>query len=249
MPNTLFRKHRRRSNGRLEDRKIGYPSFHPSTLPPKSFLVIAIFLLTIGFAHAQVQPALTTVFPQGGQQGRSVEVTLTGTNLGTATAVWFSGKGITAEIREKTGQAAVVFNGVGVSGSIPSDAQLLAFVTIAPDAPLGIQQIRVVTPYGVSNAGSFVVGNLREITEENTEESGSEDSSTMEADWLALPVTVNGTIASIDDEDSFTFQLKKDTRLICEVAAQQIGSLLDSYLVLRDTNGTEVANSGLGDGF
>ena len=249
MPNTLFRKHRRRSNGRLEDRKIRYPSFHPSPLPPKAFLVIAIFLLTIGFAHAQVQPTLTTVFPQGGQQGRSVEVTLTGTNLGTATAVWFSGKGITAEIREKTGQAAVVFNGVGVSGSIPSDAQLLAFVTIAPDAPLGIQQIRVVTPYGVSNAGSFVVGNLREITEENTEESGSEDSFTMEADWLALPVTVNGTIASIDDEDSFTFQLKKDTRLICEVAAQQIGSLLDSYLVLRDTNGTEVANSGLGDGF
>ena len=255
----------------MEDWKGGVPFppfsilpslFHPSsTLPPKSFLVIAIFLLTIGFAHAQVQPTLTTVFPQGGQQGRSVEVTLTGTHLGTATAVWFSGKGITAEIREKTGQAAVVFNGVGVSGSIPSDAQLLAFVTIAPDAPLGIQQIRVVTPYGVSNAGSFVVGNLREITEEKTRgsphgrphtvdsESGSEDSSTMEADWLALPVTVNGTIASIDDEDSFTFQLKKDTRLICEVAAQQIGSLLDSYLVLRDTNGTEVANSGLGDGF
>lgn len=238
MPNTLFRKHRRQVKVPL-----------PDLLIKQSFLVIAIFLLTIGFAHAQVQPTLTTVFPQGGQQGRSVEVTLTGTNLGTATAVWFSGKGITAEIREKTGQAAVVFNGVGVSGSIPSDAQLLAFVTIATDAPLGIQQIRVVTPYGVSNAGSFVVGNLREITEEETEESGSEGSSTMETDWLALPVTVNGTIASIDDEDSFTFQLKKDTRLICEVAAQQIGSLLDSYLVLRDTNGTEVANSGLGDGF
>ena len=238
MPNTLFRKHRR---------QVSAP--FPDLLTKQSFLVIAIFLLTIGFVHAQVQPTLTAVFPQGGQQGRSVEVTLTGTNLGTATAIWFSGKGITAEIREKTGQAAVVFNGVGVSGSIPSDAQLLAFVTIAPDTPLGIQQIRVVTPYGVSNAGSFVVGNLREIAEEKTEESGAEGSSTMEADWLALPVTVNGTIASIDDEDSFTFQLKKDTRLICEVAAQQIGSLLDSYLVLRDTNGTEVANSGLGDGF
>ena len=238
MPNTLFRKHRRRIKAPL-----------PHFLTKQYGIALFIFFLTIGFAHAQVQPTLTSVFPQGGQQGRSVEVTLTGTNLGTATAVWFSGKGITAEIREKTGQAAVVFNGVGVSGSIPSDAQLLAFVTIAPDAPLGIQQIRAVTPYGVSNAGSFVVGNLREITEEKTEESGSEGSSTMEADWLALPVTVNGTIASIDDEDSFTFQLKKDTRLICEVAAQQIGSLLDSYLVLRDTNGTEVANSGLGDGF
>ena len=247
MPNTLFRKQRRKDwkIKKLED--WGFLSFPSFVLP--SFLVIAIFLLTIGFAYAQVQPTLTTVFPQGGQQGRSVEVTLTGTNLGTATAVWFSGKGITAEIKEKTGQAAVVFNGVGVSGSIPSDAQLVASLTIASDAPLGIQEIRAVTPYGVSNAGSFVVGNLREIVEEETAASESETASTLETDWLALPVTVNGTIASIDDEDSFTFQLKKDTRLICEVAAQQIGSLLDSYLVLRDTNGTEVANSGLGNAF
>ncbi|MYC75196.1 hypothetical protein F4X10_05400 [Candidatus Poribacteria bacterium] len=238
MPNTLFRKRRRQVNAPL-----------PDLLTKQSFLVIAIFLLTIGFAYAQVQPTLTTVFPQGGQQGRSVEVTLTGTNLGTATAVWFSGKGITAEIKEKTGQAAVVFNGAGVSGSIPSDAQLVALLTIASDAPLGIQEIRVVTPYGVSNAGSFVIGNLREIIEGETEASDSETQSTMDTDWLALPVTVNGTITSIDDEDSFTFQLKKDARLICEVAAQQVGSLLDSYLVLRDANGTEVANSGLGNAF
>ena len=238
MPNTLFWKHRRRIKAPL-----------PHLLTKQPFLVIAIFFIAIGFAYAQVQPTLTAAFPQGGQQGRSVDVTLTGTNLGTATAVWFSGKGITAEIKEKTGQAAVVFNGTGVSGSIPTDGQLVASLTIAPDAPLGVQQIRVVTPYGTSNAGSFVVGNLREIIEEETEESGAETPATMETDWLALPVTVNGSIASIDDEDNFTFQVKKDARLICEVAAQRIGSLLDSYLVLRDANGTEVANSGLGDGF
>ena len=211
-------------------------------LTKQSFLVLSVFLLTIGFASAQVQPTLTTVFPQGGQQGRSVEVTITGTNLGKATAVWFSGSGITAEIKAKTGQAAVLFNGAGVSGRVPTDAQLVASLTIASDAPLGIQQIRVVTPYGVSNAGSFVVGNLREIVEVETE------ASALETDWLALPLTINGTIVSIDDEDSFTFQLKKDVRLICEVTAQRIGSLLDSYLVLRDANGTKVADSGLGDG-
>ena len=189
------------------------------------------------------QPTLTNVFPQGGQQGRSAEVTLTGTNLGTATTVWFSGSGITAEIKEKTGQAAVLFNGAGVSGHISTNAQLVAFLTISSNAPLGVQQIRVVTPYGVSNAGSFVVGNLREVVEEETTETPK-----MEADWLVLPVTVNGKIASIDDEDNFAFELKKDVRLICEVTAQRVGSLLDSYLVLRDANGTEVADSGLGDG-
>ena len=237
MPNTLFRKHRRQVDAPL-----------PDLLTKQFFLVIAIFFLTMSFAHAQVQPALTAVSPQGGQQGQDVEVMLTGTNLGTATAVWFSGSGITAEIKEKTGQAAVFFNGAGVSGRIPTDAQLIASLTIAPDAPLGIQQIRIVTPYGISNAGSFVVGNLREVIEEEAEESGLETPSTMEANWLALPVTVNGEISSIDDEDSFTFSVKKGARLICEVTAQRIGSLLDSYLVLRDANGTEVATSGLGNG-
>ena len=65
---------------------------------------------------------------------------------------------------------------------------------------------------------------------------------------LELPVTVNGVIASIDDKDSFSFNLKKNARLICEVMAQRIGSPLDSYLVLQDPNGAEVANSGQGSG-
>ena len=136
------------------------------------------------------------------------------------------------KIKEKTGEAAVFFNGAGVSGHIPNDAQLVASLTIAPNAPLGIQEVRIVTPYGVSNAQRFVVGNLREVMEEEE----SEESET--PNWLNLPVTVNGEIASIDDEDSFTFSLKKDARLICDVTAQQMGSLLDSYLVLRDADGT-----------
>ena len=238
MPNMLFRQRRR----------VHSPLSHLLT---KQFsLVLWIFFLAVSFTYAQVQPplttvpTLTTVYPQGGQQGRSVEVTITGTNLGTATKVWFSGSGITAEIKEKTGQAAVLFNGAGVSGHIPTDGQLVAILTISSSAPLGVQQIRVVTPYGASNAGSFVVGNLREVVEDETAEAPK-----MESDWLALlPVTVNGKIDSIDDEDSFSFELKKDTRLICEVTAQRIGSLLDSYLVLKDANEMEVANSGLGDG-
>lgn len=199
-------------------------------------LFISFFIM--GMAQAQVQPELTAVFPQGGQQGHPVDVTLKGKNVGTATALWFSGSGITAEIQEKTGEAAVFFNGAGVTGHIPNDASLTATVTIAPDVPLGIQQVRIVTPYGVSNALNFVVGELPEIIEEGTADN-----------WLELPITVNGDIASIDDEDTFRFSLKKEARLICDVTAQRMGSLLDSYLVLKDAAGTEVANSGMGSGF
>lgn len=231
MPNTLFRKHRRQVKALLRD-----------LLTKQFFLVIAIFFLTISFAHAQVVPALSTVSPQGAQQGQNVEITLKGQNLDTATAVWFSGTGITAEIRQETQQAAVLFNGAGISGRVPTDMQLVASLTIDPNAPLGIQQMRIVTPYGVSNAQNFVVGNLPEVKEDEATEKAEK------SNWLELPVTVNGEIASIDDQDSFSFNLKKDAKLICEVTAQRIGSPLDSYLILQDANGTEVANSGQGNG-
>ena len=204
----------------------------------RGFLLLLTFLLTMRFAHAQVQPALSTLSPQGAQQGQTVDVILKGKNLDTATAVWFSGTGITAELKQETQQAAVIFNGNGVSASIPTDMQLVASLTLDPNAPLGIQQLRVVTPYGVSNPQNFVVGNLPEVNENEATESN----------WLELPVTVNGEIASIDDADSFSFSLEKDARLICEVTAQRIGSPLDSYLVLKDANGAEVANSGQGIG-
>ena len=231
MPNKLFRKSRRR---------VGSSAFR---LPIKCCLLsLSIFFLTISFTHAQVVPALSTVSPQGAQHGQNVEITLKGQNLDTATAVWFSGTGITAEISQETQQAAVLFNGDGISGRIPTDMQLVASLTIDPNAPLGIQQMRIVTPYGVSNAQNFVVGNLPEINENETVEE------TEMSNWLELPVTVNGEIASIDDQDSFSFSLKKDAKLICEVTAQRIGSPLDSYLVLQDANGAEVANSGQGNG-
>lgn len=231
MPNKLFRKARRRV------------SSYSLRLPIKqSLLSLLIFFVSISLVQAQVVPALSTVTPQGAQQGQNVKVILKGQNLDTATAVWFSGTGITAEIRQETQQAAVLFNGTGVSGRVPTDMQLVAFLTIDPNAPLGIQQLRVVTPYGVSNAQSFVVGNLPEVNENEATEKAEM------SNWLELPVTVNGVIASIDDADSFSFNLKKNARLICEVTAQRIGSPLDSYLVLQDANGAEVANSGQGIG-
>ena len=231
MPNTLFRRLRRH---------VRSPALR---LPVKfCFLFLCIFFITVNYADAQVVPALSTISPQGAQQGQNVDVILTGKNLDTATAVWFSGNGITAEIKQETQQAAVLFNGTGISGRVPTDVQLVTSLTIAPNAPLGIRQVRIVTPYGVSNAQNFVIGNLPEVNENEATEK------TEMSNWLELPVTVNGVIASIDDEDSFSFNLKKNARLICEVTAQRIGSPLDSYLVLRDPNGAEVANSGQGSG-
>ena len=75
MPNKLFQRSRERVNSYDLRRSIKC-----------CLLSLSIFLLTISVAYAQVVPALSTVSPQGAQQGQNIEVTLTGKNLDIATA-------------------------------------------------------------------------------------------------------------------------------------------------------------------
>ena len=113
---------------------------------------------------------------------------------------------------------------------------------IASDAPLGNHQIRLITPNGVSNPQNFIVGDLPEMKEQEP------NSTTEQANMLELPVTVNGSVASIDDVDMFRFKLRKGARLICDIHAQRIGSPLDSYIALFAPNGTEILKSQDGNG-
>ena len=187
-------------------------------------------------------PELTSISPQGGQRGTNVEITLKGKNISKATALIFSGEGISGEIEEKAGEAAVFFSGEGVSGHIPNDSFLVAQVTIAPNAAQGMREVRLVTPKGVSNAQPFIVGDLPEVGEI---EPNSEPSA---ANWINLPTTVSGVIDSVDDQDFFRFNAKAEQRLICEVTASRMGSLLDSFLALFGPDGVELASNDIANG-
>ncbi|PYR96666.1 MAG: hypothetical protein DMG16_27190, partial [Acidobacteria bacterium] len=57
--------------------------------------VIALFVQT---ATAQLLPAITGITPSSGTAGSSLPATITGTDLDGATAVSFSGSGVTATI-------------------------------------------------------------------------------------------------------------------------------------------------------
>ncbi len=187
-------------------------------------------------------PELTSISPQGGQRGTNVEIAFKGKNISKATALLFSGEGISEEIGEKTGEAAVFFSGEGISGHIPNDSRLVAQVTIAPNAAQGMREVRLVTPKGVSNAQPFIVGDLPEVgeTEPNSEPSA--------ANWINLPTTVSGVIDSVDDQDFFRFNAKAEQRLICEVTASRMGSLLDSFLALFGPDGVEIASNDIANG-
>ena len=203
--------------------------------------VLSLFFI-VGLAHAQVAPQLTSVLPRAAQRGQTIDITLEGKNINENAEIWFSKEGITAKIKKKSPAARVRFNGSGISGNIPNNPRLVISFQIAPEAPLGNHQIRLITPNGVSNPQNFIVGDLPEIKEQEP------NATPAEANMLELPVTVNGVVASIDDVDMFRFKLKKGARLICDINAQRMGSPLDSYIELFDPNGTEVAKSGDGNG-
>lgn len=210
----------------------------------KQFLIriVLIFFMAVGIVHAQVAPQLSSISPRAAQRGQTIEVTLVGKNIDESAKIWLSKEGIKAEIKQKTPVATVRFTGSGISANIPSDPRLVLSFEIAPDAPLGNHQLRLITPNGVSNPQNILIGNLREMKEQEP------NSTNDEANMLELPVTVNGTVSSIDDVDVFHFNLRKGARLIIDIFAQRIGSPLDSYMVLYDPNGTEVVKSLDGNG-
>ena len=188
-------------------------------------------------AMAQAFPTLTSITPQGGQRGGTVHVVLTGDRLGPATALLFDRSGVDATIASHTGHKAVTFSGAGVSASIADSGRLGADVVIAADAPIGVHNLRVSAPDGISNAVPFLVGDLPELAE-------AEPNDTSEAPQaLSPPVTVSGNVASKDDEDVFSFTATEGQRLLLSVTASRMGSPLDSYLRLFDPAGEQVADN------
>lgn len=83
---------------------------------------------------------VTAITPANGEQGKTVTVTITGTNLTGATAV---------NIDPKAPATGVMINTAGTT--------VTATVTIAVDAPVGAKTVTVVTPNGTVGAGSFEI--------------------------------------------------------------------------------------------
>lgn len=88
-------------------------------------------------------PTLTSIVPNSGFQGQTVPVTLNGTNFTPGSTIGFSGTGVTA--------GPVTFVG---------PTQITANFTIAMGAPLGPQNVTVITPVGTSNPLPFTVNLL-----------------------------------------------------------------------------------------
>ncbi len=180
------------------------------------------FALTVGLAGhglAQAprpQPKLLHVFPSGGRAGSTVDITVGGDALDAADGLWFSHPGIRAE---------------RVAGK-PKTFK----VAIAPATPLGAHDVRALTPDGLSNPRTFVVGTLPELSE--SEPNGTLDA----ANPIGLNSVVNGTTTAAD-VDCFALRARAGQRLFVSVAAERIDSPLDATVRVLDARGAELAES------
>src|SRR5262249_14537375 len=109
-------------------------------------------------------------------------------------------------------------------------------VTIGPDVPPGIYDVRLAGPMGVSNPRGFAVDQWSEAikTPGNT---SAEKAQKIEFNWV-----VSGA-ADPTIEDWYKFPGKKGTRALIDVLGQRIDSKTDSTLVVYDGQLRELARS------
>jgi hypothetical protein len=187
-------------------------------------VIFCAALLGGSIANAQLPTSqLTSLFPPGGKQGATVEVTIAGNDLDDCSRLLFSHAGISAQPK--------TISATAIEPERPAPNQFV--VTIAGDVPPGTYEVRAVGRFGISNPRSFVVGSLAEITDAA--------SNTTAATALEVPLgtTVNGRVDA-NNFEFFRLNLKKGQRALIEVTARRIDSRLDSTLVLLDPAGREI---------
>ncbi len=270
-------------------------------------LIVLAALAAIPTAHGQKIPRIGYVYPAGGRQGTTFEVTIGGQNLTGANEVVFTGKGVQATVisherpltpketelmrekiaqleqerknsasvssKEKSGSASddeltmlkdkIAFFGNGRPFNVAIAENVTLRVTMAPDATLGDQEIRIGTPGALSNPLLFQIGQLPEFSHPPARGSlkaeinarprrygkrEPKDDEKEQAEAIALPVVLNGQILA-GRVDHFRFKAKRGQRVVAAASARKLIPYLpdavpgwfQAVIVIRDAKGHELA--------
>jgi hypothetical protein len=184
-------------------------------------LLLATALLPSGaFAQSVCLPAprLLTVMPMGGQAGGTVEVTLSGQNLEEVSQLLFSTPKITAK---------------PVTGSDGKPVENKFLVSIAPDAPVGVHDARVLSRLGISSVRAFSVSSVPEVTR-------AKPNNSLET---AMPLALNSICNAAMTKravDYYTFPGVKGKRVAVDCAAGGIDSKLVPVVIVADAKGRDL---------
>lgn len=187
---------------------------------PFSAFLLGFFLAVPAMAQLVVLPAprLLTTMPMGGKAGATVEVAIAGENIEDVSALLFSTPKITAE---------------PVTGTDGKRVENQFLVTIAPDAPVGVHEARVLSRLGISSARAFSVGTLDEVTRIDV------NNSVETALKLPLNTICNATMTK-RAVDFYAFEGKKGQRIAVDCAATGIDSRLTPVVILADAKGADL---------
>jgi len=188
------------------------------------FLAAAFVAATGAQASAQLpQTRITSVFPPGGQQGTSVDLTVGGgTDLDELDQMFFSHPGITA-IQKADANGATVANTFTVS--------------VAPDVAPGLYDVRVRGLFGVSNPRMFRVDSLPEATEVEP------NNVIAQATPVAMGTVVNARANGGTDVDFFKVPLAAGQTLVIRSEAARLDSPMQPLLQLFNAAGRRLAES------
>src|SRR5438445_3667842 len=138
-------------------------------------LVVTLWSLTVFLAAAQAPsraqtapPHITGITPAGAQRGTTVELTVSGINIGRGTGLLFEGSGVSVESVTPDKPAPPAAPNPGEKPADPPktpQGKLVARVRIASDAEPGIRAMRVLTAVGPSDVAWFAVGQWPEINQ------------------------------------------------------------------------------------
>ena len=192
---------------------------------PRKVLFLSLSLMSLPVADSlfaqQVclpAPRLLTVTPMGGQVGTTVEVSITHQYIETAQELLFSTPKITAKPV------------LAVDGKVVPNKFL---VTIAPDAPVGVHDARVLSRLGVSAARTFSVGSLPEVTRTKANNS-------IETAWALETNTICNATTSKRAIDFYSFKGIKGRRVVVDCNAAKVDSKLNPVVVLADSKGDDL---------
>ena len=185
-------------------------------------------------------PVASYLFPAGGQRGKTVKVRAGGLYLYDRCNWELLGPGLSTS-KQLVRAPTRWFEGPLLP--LPASQQAEDYprdlggeVTIAREAALGLRRGRVWTAEGAHPGLAFMVGDLPEVVEEET------DGDPVPVE-VRLPVTINGRIFPREDVDVWSFAATKGQVITCEVYAARLGSPLDSRLVVRGPDGKVLAEN------
>ena len=193
-----------------------------------------------GVLLAEPAPKLSAISPEWIQRGTTIDIVLTGENLGGVSGFLFDGD----HVLSATNLAMAVLpkstvtiesSGGGITRAEPAPARdqkrLVIKVTAAADASLAPRELRVFSPGGVSNPLNLNVGQWPEIAKRDP-------NSTLDtAQVVQLPAVIVGVLNVAAQTNLYRFKAMKGENFVFEVDAARRGSPLDSSLAVMDVTG------------